>query len=97
MLNDIVEGEKHSLGGMSTQELRHLLGDKLPILNFIIKAAHELLQNKNEKRNDKVKINLLNLLLIPQPHKDVKIRSRKCERTLRGAIWHQLHLGVFVA
>ena len=95
MLNDIVEGEKHSLGGMSTQELRHLLGDKLPILNFIIKAAHELLQNKNEKRNDK--INLSNLLLISQPHKDVKIRSRKCERTLRGAIRHQLHLGVFVA
>ena len=54
MLNNIVEGEKHLLGGMSTQELRHLLGDKLPILNFIIKAAHELLQNKNEKRNDKV-------------------------------------------
>ena len=56
MLNNIVEGEKHLLGGMSTQELRHLLGDKLPILNFIIKAAHELLQNKNEKRNDKVKL-----------------------------------------
>ena len=94
MLNNIVEGEKHLLGGMPTQELRHLLGDKLPILNFIIKAAHELLQNKNEKRNDKVKSNLL---LIPQPHKDVKIRSRKCERTLRGAIWHQLHRRVFVA